>query len=138
MNLDEQQYHDDHAGADGEVAVDRSASNPTFRVRAIHIQKHHPIAELAPEPEIYERSVHTPAGAIRENAAQHGADTDTDAQGADHNSLKKGHFALSRRTTYPLMAKAPCRSPAAPKPSNARPNIETEEPGAAAQIMDPT
>lgn len=44
----------------------------------------------------------------------------------------------SNSTAYPMMAKAPCSTPAAPRPATARPTINVGEFGAAAQMMDPT
>lgn len=34
----------------------------------------------------------TPAGTVRENATEYGANTDTNAQGAHHNALEQRHL----------------------------------------------
>lgn len=49
---------------------------------------------------------------------------------------KAGTF--SKGTTYPIMARAPWRSPAAPTPRSARPKMSTLDEGLAAETAEPT
>lgn len=80
--------------------------------------------------------LHTPVNIFSDSATDDWANADTDAHCANHDSLEGWHFL--RRTIYPMIARAPWRSPAKPTPSSTQPKTRTADDGLAAETANPT